>query len=190
MRSGRIELAVGPMFSGKSEWLVGKLRVHKIAKDNILAIKYSKDTRYGKRKITSHNLSSFKAKSASSVKDIQRIVKKNGLPHVLAIDEIQFFEPALAEYILSLQVQGVYIYTTGLDLDFAQKPWETTMKVMAYADHVEKKVAVCSVCNKVNATRTQRLINGKPASKSSPRVLIAGLDSYTARCPIHHQMAP
>lgn len=105
------------------------------------------------------------------------------------MDEIQFFNPSLAELLLKLQKRGVQIYVSGLDLDFLGKPWETTSQVFAIADSVEKKLAVCSICKKINATRSQRLINGKPASKKSPRVLIDGTDSYSARCLAHYQIS-
>ena len=178
---------VGPMFSGKSEWLVNRLRMHSVAGDQILAIRFSDDNRYGKSGIISHNKTKFEAASAKSSKDIKILTDQNNF-QVLAIDEVQFFDPSLIELLLELQLLGKSIYATGLDTDFTATPWETTMRIMALSDLVEKRVAVCSVCKKLNATRTQRLLNGKPASKKSPRVLIGGKESYTARCIIHHQV--
>lgn len=186
---GRIELVVGPMFSGKSEWIVGKLKAHEIANNYILAIRYLRDDRYSKNSISTHNGSQFLAKSAKTVADIAKLIEENSNLQVLAVDEIQFFNPSLAELLLKLQKRGVQIYVSGLDLDFLGKPWETTSQVFAIADSVEKKLAVCSICKKINATRSQRLINGKPASKKSPRVLIDGTDSYSARCLAHYQIS-
>ncbi len=185
---GKINIAVGPMFSGKTEWLVSKLRIHLIARDKMLAVRHALDDRYHDEDITSHNDSSFKAQAASDVIEVKQMVKNTPNLEVLVIDEIQFFEPEIADLLLDLQKKGVIIYGAGLDLDFAGEPWESTMKVMAYADTVEKLVAVCSVCNQVNATRTQRLVVGGPSPKSGSKILIGGKESYTARCILHHEV--
>lgn len=188
MGLGKIEVAVGPMFSGKSEWLVSKLRVHEVAKKKILAICHASDDRYKRAHISSHNKSSYKAKEAKNTQEVSRLINLAGKFNVFAIDELQFFEPEIVDLIVNLQKMGVNIYASGLDLDFRGQPWETTVKLLAFADTVEKLVAVCSVCNSVNATRTQRLSNNNPAPKKGPRVLIGGKDSYTARCILHHQV--
>ncbi len=184
---GKINIAVGPMFSGKTEWLVSKLRVHQVAKDKMLAIRHALDNRYHQENITSHNKSSFDAKTAKDIEEIKKMVQEIPDLEVLVVDEIQFFEPELADLLLELQKKGVIIYGAGLDLDFAGEPWQSTMKVMALADTIEKLVAVCSICHLVNATRTQRLVSGGPAPKSGSKVLIGGKESYTARCILHHE---
>lgn len=181
---GRIEVAVGPMFSGKSEWLVSKLRIHQVAKDKILAIRHALDDRYHKEDITSHNESSFKASSVKDLDELKKLIDQTPNLEVLGIDELQFFEPEIALELVDLQKKGVFIYTAGLDLDSQGKPWETTKEVMSYAQKIEKLVAVCSVCDQVNATRTQRLNKN---TSDSPRVLIGGKESYTARCLLHYQ---
>lgn len=185
---GKIAVAVGPMFSGKTEWLVSKLRAHEIAKDKILAIRHKLDDRYHQENITSHNDSSFDAKAIIDISELKNLIAEIPNLEVLGIDEIQFFKPELADYLLELQKKGITVYGAGLDLDFAGEPWETSMKVMAYADRIEKLTAVCSVCNLVSATRTQRLITGGPAPKSGSKILIGGKESYTARCILHHEI--
>jgi thymidine kinase len=37
-------------------------------------------------------------------------------------------------------------------------------------------------CGCEHATRTQRLIDGKPADKNSPLIMIGGDETYEARC--------
>lgn len=182
---GKIEIAVGPMFSGKSEWLVSKLRVHQVAKDKMLAVRHALDDRYHKENITSHNDSSFQAKAVKGTAEIKKLIAELGEIEVLGIDEIQFFESDLVDLLLNLQKNGVIIYGAGLDLDFSGEPWETTARLMSFADKVEKLVAVCSVCHLVNATRTQRLAGN---STTADKILIGGKEAYTARCILHHQL--
>lgn len=186
---GRIEMVVGPMFSGKSEWLVGMMRKMSIAyPDKLLAVRYTKDNRYGTKSIVSHNKTEFFASNAENVDDVKSLVDGFENIRVLGMDEIQFYDPQLVDYLLELRLKGVNIYTTGLDVDFTGKPWETTMLLMAFADSVEKRTAICTVCYTETATRTQRLENGLPVSRKSQRVLIGGLEEYTARCIIHHEV--
>lgn len=178
---GKLEIAVGPMFSGKTEWLLSKLRVHRIAKDEILVITHAIDERYGTGEIVSHNNSKTEAKGIKSTLGLKQILAKD-YPKVLAIDELQFFNTDLADFLNQLRNDGLVIYATGLDLDYKCSPWDTTARVLAFADSVEKLVAVCSTCRKVNATRTQRLI------KDKQKILVGGMESYTARCIKHHKV--
>ncbi len=101
---------------------------------------------------------------------------------VVAVDEIQFFPPSLAEVLDALASRRVVI-AASLNLDFRGEPFETTMRAMAYADKVVSLTAVCKIRGRP-ATRMQRLINGRPAPKS-PRILIGGGETYEARCRRH-----
>jgi len=100
------------------------------------------------------------------------------------VDEVQFFPPSLADVLNELADERIVI-AAGLNLDFRGEPFETTMRVMAYADRVVSLTAVCKVCGRP-ATRTQRLVNGRPAPRDSPRILIGGGETYEARCRRHH----
>ena len=53
---------------------------------------------------------------------------------------------------------------------------------MCIATKVDKLHAVCMKCGCDHATRTQRLIDGKPADKNSPLIMIGGDETYEARC--------
>lgn len=182
METGRIELAIGPMFSGKSEWLIEKLRKHE-GKDAILAIRYKGDDRYSTTSIFSHNGDTFAAKSANHLTNIIIHLKTNDFT-ILGIDEIQFYEPELKEVLFDLRKKGKTIYTAGLDVDYLLEPWETTEEVAAIADSIEKLLAQCVDCGKP-ASKTQRLIDGKPAPKDSPRILIGARELYIPRCEDH-----
>lgn len=182
---GKIEVVVGPMFSGKSEWMINRLELHKFAKNSILAIYFKEDLRYGKNAIHSHKGSRFLAKAASSSKDIEGLIDSLPNLEVLGIDEIQFFDNKLVNLCLSLQKIGVSIYASGLDLDASGVPWETTSAMMAIADRIEKKVAVCTKCNKINATRTKRIMKNS-LNKKLPRKIIGGVGTYEARCLKHY----
>src|SRR3989338_4035898 len=181
----KIILAVGPMFSGKSAWLIQELAAYGATGKPFLAVRFSGDNRYSADAIASHDGTKYVAKNAKTVADIKNLLSKHGQITMLAVDEVQFFDPTLADLFGDLKTQNIKIFVTGLDTDFLAKPWETTQAVQKIADDVISLKAICSVCLQPNATRTQRLIGGKPAPKNSPRILIGDTETYTARCEEH-----
>jgi thymidine kinase len=99
---------------------------------------------------------------------------------VIGIDEIQFFEESTLVAILHI-IRDRTVIVSGLDTNFRYEPFGIMPKLMAYAEKVDKLSAICNKCG-LEATRTQRLINGEPAPLSGPEILIGGLESYEARC--------
>ena len=78
--------------------------------------------------------------------------------------------------------EGKKIIGTGLELDFKAEPFGSMPELMCIATKVDKLHAVCMKCGCEHATRTQRLIDGKPADKNSPLIMIGGDETYEARC--------
>lgn len=178
---GRIHVAVGPMFSGKTEWLIEKLELEKSRGKNVLPIRYSLDTRYSDTEIVSHNNRKMKAVGAQTSDDILKLFKDHTNTEVLGVDEMQFYDPKLADVLKVVRDQDVIVYVSGLDMDFKTDPWETTDAILEIADSLDILTATCSTCSKNNAIYTQRLI------KTTDQVVIGGTDIYTARCEEHYQ---
>jgi thymidine kinase len=86
-----------------------------------------------------------------------------------------------------LAARGVRVIAAGLDMDFRGEPFGPMPQLMAEAERVDKLQAICVVCGKA-ASRTQRLINGKPARYDDPLIVIGGSESYEARCREHHEV--
>ena len=106
---------------------------------------------------------------------------------VVAIDEIQFFDWSIAEVCSRLADQGKRVIGAGLDQDFRGEPFGPMPLLMALAEQVEKLQAIC-VCCGANASRTQRLIDGRPARYDDPIILVGGSESYEARCRDCHEV--
>ena len=181
MDMGRIHVAVGPMFSGKTEWLIEKLETEKSRGKNVLPVRYSLDTRYSDTEMVSHNERTMKALGAQSSDDVLKIFQDHTNIEVLGVDEMQFYDPKLADVLKVIRDQDVIIYTSGLDMDFKTDPWETTDAVLSIADSLDMLTATCSVCNKKNAIYSQRLIENRE------QVVVGGTDIYTPRCEEHYQ---
>lgn len=173
------ELITGPMSCGKTEELLRRIRRCIIAKKKVLVISPDVDTRTGGDYIESRNglwLDAVKVKHSiqimSLVKDAQ----------IVAIDELQFFDSNIVPVITELMKQGKKVIGTGLELDFKAEPFGYMPQLMCIATKVDKLHAVCMKCGCEEATRTQRLIDGKPADKNSPLIMIGGDETYEARC--------
>lgn len=174
------ELITGPMSCGKTEELLRRVRRSIIAKRKVKVISPEVDTRAKGDYIESRNglwLDAIKVKHAIQ---IMSVVKPDD--EVIAIDELQFFDPNIVKVISKLMDEGKKVIGTGLELDFKAEPFGSMPELMCIATEVHKLHAVCMKCGCENATRTQRLIDGKPADKNSPLIMIGGDETYEARC--------
>ena len=183
--SGSIEVICGSMFSGKSEELIRRIRRVQIARKKVEIFKPMIDNRYEVQYIYSHSGSKLKANCIAESVDILKIIKKD--TDVIAIDEAQFFNQDIVEVCQSLADNGKRVIVAGLDQDFRGEPFGCMPQLLAIAEYVDKLHAICMVCGKP-ATRTQRLVNGKPADYHDPIILIGAKESYEARCRQHHQV--
>ncbi len=182
-RIGKIEVITGCMFSGKSEELIRRLRRARIAKQRIQVFKPSIDTRYSDIEIVSHNGEKIQAEPVKNVAELAGKIRSD--TDVVGIDEAQFFDNSIIDVVNGLADQGMRIIIAGLDMDFRGEPFGPMPFLMAIADEVLKLHAICTICGD-EATMTQRLINGKPASYNDPIVMVGASEKYEARCRKHH----
>lgn len=182
---GRVEVICGSMFSGKTEELLRRLRRAQIAKQKVQVFKPALDTRYGEGLVTSHNGLGFEALRVEKPDQILDSLQPDTT--VVAIDEVQFFGDAIGPVCQSLAERGVRVIVTGLDLDFRGEPFGPVPLLMAQAERVDKLHAICVVCGEP-ASRSQRLINGKPARYDDPVILVGATEVYEARCRTHHEV--
>ncbi len=179
-KMGVLEVICGPMFSGKSEELIRRLRRAKIAKQTIIIFKPSIDDRHSTKNIVSHDGNCLSAHPISDPNTIINVLDRSQAT-IVGIDEVQFFDGKIIPVICQLLDSGKRIIVSGLDRDFRGAPFGPVPTLMAIADCVTKLQAICTQCNN-DAARTQRLVNGRPAKFDDPIVLIGAQESYQARC--------
>jgi len=172
------------MYSGKTTELIRLINIANIANLKTVVFKPAVDTRYIKNKVTSHNKVSIDSILIKKPKDILKHTKNS---QVVGIDEIQFFDPSIIDVCKKLVSKNKIVIGAGLNTDFRGEPFGSMPALLALADNLIKTYAVCEIC-KSTATRTQRLIKGKPAKYDSPVVLVGGRESYTARCTSCHKV--
>jgi len=184
-REGWIEVITGPMFAGKTEELIRRVKRLEFAKQNIIVFKPTIDNRYADNEVVSHNNSRTRSINITAAKEMLQYV--DDYTEVVAIDEIQFLDEeaiAICEYFAN---NGIRVICSGLDRDFRGEPFSFMPKLLSLAEEVTKLSAICVKCH-TPATRTQRIINGKPAQYNDPIILVGAKDSYEARCRHCHEV--
>lgn len=183
--TGIIEVICGSMFSGKTDELIRRLRRATIARQKVQVFKPSIDLRYSVQKVTSHAGSDFDALPIEKACEILAGLEPETT--VVGIDEAQFFDEEIITIVQQLADKGKRVLVAGLDTDFRGEPFGPMPVLMAVAERVDKLQAICMVCGEP-ATRTQRLVNGKPAHYHDPVVIVGASEMYEARCRVHHEV--
>ena len=180
MYNYRFELITGPMSCGKTEELLRRLRRATIAGRKIKVFSPLLDTRVLADCIESRVGSRMQAIKVRSASDILEYINEDD--QIIAIDELQFFDSDIVKVIRILMANGKKIIGAGLELDFKEEPFGCMPQLLCYADKIDKLSAICMKCGCEHGVRTQRLIDGEPADKDSPLIMIGGDETYEARC--------
>lgn len=186
-REGFIEVICGSMFAGKTEELCRRIKRIQYAKKDYVVFKPVIDNRYSNNEVVSHNNTRVKSVNVSSSVDIRKYLEGIALPYAIAIDEVQFFDKDIVPLCEELADKGVRVICAGLDKDFRGEPFGVMPELLARAEYVTKLNAICQVCGNV-ATRTQRIIDGKPAYYEDPVIVVGAKECYEARCRHCHEV--
>ncbi len=184
-RPGYVEVISGCMFAGKTEELIRRIKVLEFAKKNVLVFKPAIDNRYSDTKVVSHAGGSVESFVVSDARSILDFIKDD--TDVVAIDEVQFFEEDILLVVDYLAKKGIRVMAAGLDTDFRAEPFGVMPQLITQAEFVTKLTAVCVKCG-APATRTQRIVNGKPARFTDPIIMVGAAESYEARCRHCHEV--
>jgi thymidine kinase len=184
-RPGWIEVICGPMFAGKSEELIRRIKRLEYAKKKTLVFKPSIDVRYSSNEVVSH--SNLKAKSIAIKESKEILDYLDSTTFAIAVDEVQFLDKDIIYLAQKLALKGIRVILGGLDTDFRGEPFPITASLMTVAEDVLKLTAICVVCG-APATKTQRIINGKPAHYADPIIKVGAAEAYEPRCRHCHQV--
>lgn len=170
---GWIEVIVGPMFSGKSEELIRRLRRAEIARQRVQIFKPVIDQRYSNSDIVSHSgleIRSDNVKTAAEV--MERVAPRT---EVVGVDEAQFLGEGIVEVCVKLADMGKRVIVAGLDTDYLGRPFEPMPRLLAVAEEITKLLAICVRCGNP-AVHTQRLF------ASEELIVVGATGMYEARC--------
>ncbi len=176
---GVLEVITGPMFSGKSEELIRRLKRARIARQRVVCFKPDIDLRYHRTSIASHSDQTHAATTVANVERLREaLYPQLDDVEVIGVDEVQFFDAAIVPLAVELIALGKRVIMAGLDTTFAAEPFGAVPNLMAIADTVSKLSAVCMVCGAA-AIHTQRL------GQSQELVVVGAAGLYEARCRAH-----
>lgn len=178
---GRIEVISGCMFSGKTEELIRRIRQVSIARQSFRIFTPLLDARYGLNQVASHAGARIEARPIQFATEILTYIEDT---HVVAIDELHLLEDTpdqIVDICQGLAERGLRVIISGLDQNYRAEPFPAMASLMAIAEQVDKLYAICVRCG-AYATRSQRLINGRPAPANAPTIVVGGQELYEARC--------
>ena len=182
---GSLTVIAGSMFSGKTEELIRRLRRALYARQSVQVFKHVLETRSDLTEIRSHNGVPHEAVAVSSSEELLERVES--ATDVVAVEEAQFFDGGIVDACRRLADSGYGVIVAGLDMDFRGEPFGPMPMLLAEADEVVKLRAICARCGR-DASRSQRLIDGKPAPASAPTILVGAQETYEARCRHCHEV--
>jgi thymidine kinase len=170
---GWIEIVCGPMFSGKSEELIRRLRRARIARKRVQVFKPAIDDRYSADEIVSHGDQRMKSEPVNGAQEI--LQKLDWRTQVVGIDESNFFGPELVDIASQLADSGKQVLIAGLDTDYLGRPFPPMPDLLCLAESITKTLAICMRCGNP-AKHTQRLV------ESNDLIVVGATGMYEARC--------
>ena len=170
---GWIEVIVGPMFSGKSEELIRRLRRAEIARQRVQIFKPIIDQRYSNSDIVSHSGLEIRSDNVKTAGEVMERVEPR--TEVVGVDEAQFLGEGIVEVCVKLADMGKRVIVAGLDTDYRGRPFEPMPRLLAVAEEITKLLAICVRCGNP-AVHTQRLF------ASEELIVVGASGMYEARC--------
>ncbi len=179
--TGWIEVICGPMFSGKTEELIRRLKRAQIARQRVQIFKPSIDDRYATNRIVSHSAQHLDSVAIRSAHEIPNLLHPE--TEVVGIDEVQFLSGDVVGVCETLADAGCRVIVAGLDQDYTGKPFEPMPVLLALAEYITKQLAICVACGNP-AGRSQRMV------AQGAQVLVGAAEAYEARCRSCHTAQP
>ena len=184
----KLHLICGPMFAGKSTFLIHNAKIlidNGVKQDEIMMVNHSFDKRYtDESNICTHDGLKMKSESFINLCELTHIIEAHIEAQVdkikyIFIDEGQFFNDLYDEVKKLLCKYKKTIYIGGLDGDFKQELFPSRLiDLLPFASTIIKLNAKCSDCNE-DAPFTKRLIN------SGNQILVGGSSEYKPVCLNH-----
>ena len=179
---GRLEIVCGPMYSGKSEELIRRLRLSQIARQKVQVFKPAVDNRFHESNVVSRTSLEVEAVPVEKATDILDYI--HDVTRVVGIDEVQFFDDSVIGVARKLVRRGICVVCSGLDQYHNGDPFGPMPGLLALADQVDKLHAICTVCG---APATKTHLEGEDlASIEDISSAVEHSDCFQARCWAHY----
>ena len=176
---GYLELIFGPMFSGKTSYLLNLYRQYTLSSVKVLVINHSCDTRYSSTFMVNHDNQQVECVITDNIMSLMKSIHDY---EVVLINEGQFFEDISDFTLACVEKYHKLVYVCGLDGDYKRELFGDMYKLMPYCDNIIKLHSICSSCkNGTQALFSHRLrISGQ--TFHDDQVLVGGTSEYRPLC--------
>lgn len=178
---GSLHLHLGPMFSGKTTRLIQIFKTHNYIGKKIAVLNYAEDRRYHQTMLSTHDKIMIPCIMMRKLGEIwldqthSRYSEIKNADTVL-INEGQFFEDLFEVVMEMVEVYGKEVHVCGLDGDFQRKEFGAMLRLIPYADSVEKMTSLCSGCK----DGTPAIFSHRISTETEQ--IVVGSDNYVPLC--------
>lgn len=183
-QAGRLRVITGPMFAGKTEELLRRIRGARQRGDDVVVVTHALDDRYGHRIVASHTGLSTPAHAVTDAGAVAGLVLDRPVD-LVAVDEAQFFGVGLVPVLNQILDAGIPVDVAGLCMTFDGGPYEPIATLMAHAEEIMKLTATCEVCGRDAAFHQLRHPETHTGARESSAARVGGAEMYEARCRRH-----
>ncbi|WP_308016419.1 thymidine kinase [Cellulosimicrobium marinum] len=188
---GRVEVVCGPMFAGKTEELLRRVRRAQVAGRRVMVVGHALDTRRGSGTVSTHDGRSVASRTVGDARALEALARDEGPWDLVAVDEAQFFGAGLVDVVQRIADAGAVVVVAGLDVTYDARPFEPLPALASRAERVDRLTAVCAVCGDDAAFHVRS--DGRPRGSdalAADASHVGGADRYEARCRAHLGAAP
>lgn len=179
MTNSRLDIVIGPMFAGKSSYLIKQIRLLKVLEKKYIVIKPQLDNRYSQNNVVSHNMDEEPCLTLNHINNIFEYNLNN--IHTIFIDEAQFFDDLKNTVLELIENYNINIFIVGLDGDFNRNKFGEILDLIPYSDRCEKISSLCKICKDgTPGIFSKRIVN------NTNQTLIGANDSYISVCREHY----
>ena len=150
--SSKLNIIMGPMFSGKTTKLISQYNKNKLNNIPTMVINYSEDNRYSDTKLSSHDMVEIPCLKLTKLSEIYLHLNNFittpstfNIRYIL-INEGQFFSDLYDVIYDILSINNLIIIVGGLDGDYEMKKFGQILDIIPLANHIEKLHATCYKC--------------------------------------------
>lgn len=176
-----LEIVIGPMYSGKTSYLVELYKKYKYIGKKVICLNYTKDTRYSTSELSTHDRICIPCIFVEKLGDIWLNMNHPNWSElcecdVILINEGQFFADLKMVVLDIVEGSNKEVYISGLDGDYRRAPFGQILDLIPYCDEVVKKSALCAKCRNGTAAPFSHRIS------DSTEQIIIGTDIYMPLC--------
>jgi len=181
---GRLELIIGPMYSGKSSELIRIANRYKSINKNILAVNHTINNRYNTNNISTHDKNVLDnciiTDDLNSLKDTDKYKECD----IIIIEELQFFTGAYNFILNAIDNDNKIVIGAGLNGDFKRKPFGEILSLIPLSEKILYLSALCKKCGDGTAAHFTKILEN--VNPTGEQIIVGSNDLFESVCRKHY----